>query len=99
VPPALVRVAACSPGDDRRLLGRRLLLLLLLLLSRACRAHTTAYVRSEWLERDYGEPLGVCSETSPGVFSREWTRARVEHNCHTGLSTLHLAGIDYQEEY
>eukprot|EP01050_Picozoa_sp_SAG11_P009906 SAG11_NODE_967_length_6356_cov_6.743008_3_plen_67_part_00 len=46
------------------------------------------YVRSEWFDKDYGEPMGLCRESAPGVFSREWTKASVSHDCNTGASTL-----------
>ena len=44
----------------------------------------------EW-DDDYGEPLGVCKETSPGsgVFEREWTGATVQWNCNAGDGAQH----------
>lgn len=35
--------------------------------------------------RDYGEPTGMCKETSvhSGVFVREWTKASVQMDCNT----------------
>ena len=32
---------------------------------------------------DYGQPVGLCSETAPGtgVFRRRWTKANVEMDC------------------
>jgi len=35
------------------------------------------------LEKDYGEPTGLCREVSPGVFQRKWTKATVEMDCNT----------------
>lgn len=37
------------------------------------------------LNWDYGEPLGLCSETAPnsGVFTRNWTKATVQMDCTT----------------
>ena len=26
---------------------------------------------------DYGAPAGLCTETSPGVFTRQWTKATI----------------------
>ena len=40
------------------------------------------YVRPKALDTDYGEPLGFCKETSPGVFERNWTKASVKMDCH-----------------
>jgi hypothetical protein len=33
------------------------------------------------LEVDYGEPLGLCTETSPGVFARAFTKLNVTLDC------------------
>ena len=34
----------------------------------------------------------LCKETEPGsnVFVREWTKARVQHDCNTGNSTIEM---------
>ena len=40
---------------------------------------------------DYGSPLGSCTETVPnasGVFRREWTKATVTWDCHTGHGAI-----------
>jgi len=47
----------------------------------------------EWpaaLDVDYGEPLGLCSETSSGsgVFTREWSKSTVKTDCNTWKSTI-----------
>jgi hypothetical protein len=47
----------------------------------------------EWapeLDGDYGEPLGLCTETSArsGVFTREWTKSTVTLDCNTWNSTI-----------
>jgi hypothetical protein len=34
------------------------------------------YPRPESLNRDYGTPKGICQETEPGIFVREWVRER-----------------------
>eukprot|EP01043_Picozoa_sp_COSAG02_P062023 COSAG02_NODE_8459_length_2564_cov_2.330495_3_plen_110_part_00 len=49
------------------------------------------YDRPAELDVDYGTPVDkVCKETEQGsnVFVREWTRARVQHDCNTGSSTI-----------
>lgn len=42
------------------------------------------------LNRDYGEPEGLCHETAPGsgVFRREWSKASVEMDCNTWTPTI-----------
>ena len=47
----------------------------------------------EWtsaLDGDYGEPLGLCSETGAGsgVFTREWSRSTVTLDCNTWKGTI-----------
>lgn len=32
---------------------------------------------------DYGTPVGFCTETSPNVFTRKWTKATVQMDCNT----------------
>eukprot|EP00730_Choanoeca_flexa_P015068 TRINITY_DN6822_c0_g1_i1.p1 TRINITY_DN6822_c0_g1~~TRINITY_DN6822_c0_g1_i1.p1 ORF type:complete len:447 (+),score=75.41 TRINITY_DN6822_c0_g1_i1:2-1342(+) len=39
--------------------------------------------RPAQLDKDYGEPTGLCEETSPGVFVRAWTKADVKLDCHS----------------
>ena len=41
------------------------------------------YYRPPELDVDYGTPIGVCAESKPGVFEREWTRAHVSVDCNT----------------
>lgn len=53
--------------------------------------HTNqTYVRPREFDVDYGSPVGLCAETATdsGVFTREWTKATVAHDCNTGKSTL-----------
>ena len=45
--------------------------------------NASTYVRPEGLDENYGVALGVCKETSPGVFSRNYTRAKVALDCNT----------------
>jgi hypothetical protein len=43
------------------------------------------YERPEALDGDYGEPLGLCSETAPqsGIFKREWSKSSITLDCNT----------------
>lgn len=41
---------------------------------------------------DYGEPIGLCKETSPNVFTRHWTKATVTMDCNTMDPNITLAG-------
>ena len=40
------------------------------------------------LAADYGEPAGVCRETAPGIFEREWTKASVKMDCPNWQGTI-----------
>jgi hypothetical protein len=42
------------------------------------------------LNADYGEPLGLCAETTSdsGVFIREWSKATVQMDCGTWTPTI-----------
>jgi hypothetical protein len=40
------------------------------------------------LSADYGEPVGVCSQPSAGVFTRQWSNANVTLNCNTFTATI-----------
>lgn len=46
-------------------------------------SNDTSYVRPAAWDRDYGEPLGLCAETSKGsgIFAREWSKATVSIDC------------------
>lgn len=46
------------------------------------------YPRPAELDVDYGSPLGLCSETSHGIFSREFTHASVQLNTLTFEATI-----------
>lgn len=48
------------------------------------------YLYPDALNADYGEPLGLCTETAPnsGVFTREWTKASVKMDCSTYTGTI-----------
>ena len=51
--------------------------------------YNESYARPAALDVDYGTPVeGLCREAVPGVFSREWTRAAVKHDCNTGESSI-----------
>ena len=53
--------------------------------------YNESYTRPKAFDIDYGMPSDlVCKESAPGVFSREWTKARVQHDCNTGKSTLEM---------
>ena len=39
---------------------------------------------------DFGEPSGLCNQTSPGVFSRQWSNAAVTLDCNTWTADLGL---------
>ena len=39
------------------------------------------YVRPKEVDVDYGSPLGLCKETAPNVFTREYTHATVSMDC------------------
>eukprot|EP01050_Picozoa_sp_SAG11_P025870 SAG11_NODE_5990_length_1416_cov_1.322703_2_plen_209_part_00 len=58
----------------------------------ASRHSNETYVRPAAFERDYGTPLGICGEEGPnsGVFTREYTKAKVSHDCHTGESLIQM---------
>ena len=46
------------------------------------------YQRPAALDEDYGIPTGLCRETRPGQFVREWTKATVTVNCNTYTSKI-----------
>ena len=46
------------------------------------------YERPVALNVDYGTPLGLCSETQSGVFTRKWSKASVMFNCSSGTGTI-----------
>lgn len=48
------------------------------------------YVFPPQLQMDYGEPMGLCSETAPGsnVFARDWTKATVQMDCNKWEPTI-----------
>jgi hypothetical protein len=37
----------------------------------------------EILRSDFGVPTAFCAESSPGIFTREWTKATVQMDCTT----------------
>jgi len=48
------------------------------------------YERPPELELDVGEPAGRCKESSPGVFTRQWTKVEVKMDCNTWTPTITL---------
>ena len=45
------------------------------------------------LNKDYGEPTGLCTETEPGksgVFKRTWTKAAVTVDCNKFVGTIDM---------
>ena len=44
------------------------------------------------LDRDYGEPKGLCSETQKDVFVRHWTKSTVTVDCNAYTSTIQMLG-------
>ena len=36
------------------------------------------YLFPEALNKDYGQPMGICKETAKGVFTRQWTKASIK---------------------
>ena len=53
-------------------------------------SNDTSYVRPVAWDRDYGEPLSLCAETSTGsgVFEREWSKATVSIDCKTDKTRI-----------
>ena len=43
-----------------------------------------------WDAYDVGEPTGACTETSPGVFSRTWSKGSATLDCGTWTATLNF---------
>ena len=50
---------------------------------------TTNPRATEW-DQEFGEPTGVCAETSPGsgVYTRDWTEATVQWDCNGGHGSI-----------
>ena len=49
------------------------------------------YERPAALAEDYGEPFGLCSQSAKaGVFTRQYTKAAVQYDCNTGVSTIRM---------
>jgi len=46
------------------------------------------YYRPAELDADYGHPLGLCEESSPGVFSRTYSHAHVSIDCSSYQATI-----------
>ena len=39
---------------------------------------------------DFGEPQGLCNQSAPGVFTRQWTSGPVTLDCNTWTADLGL---------
>jgi hypothetical protein len=48
------------------------------------------YEYPDALNADYGEPLGLCAETTAGsgIFLREWSKATVQMDCNTWTPSI-----------
>jgi hypothetical protein len=46
------------------------------------------FTRPSSLDIDYGEPQGYCSETSPGIWTREYSKYSVQIDCTTFNATF-----------
>ena len=42
------------------------------------------------LEKDYGEPIGLCNEVTngSGIFERRWTRSHIQLDCNSYEATF-----------
>jgi hypothetical protein len=49
------------------------------------------YIFPAELNRDYGQPMGLCHETSTGVFQRKWSKATVQMNCNTWTPSITMS--------
>jgi hypothetical protein len=45
-------------------------------------------LRQPEFNEDYGEPTCSCTQTQPGVFSRDWTKASISIDCNTLKGTI-----------
>jgi hypothetical protein len=48
------------------------------------------FTRPKELDADYGTPLDFCTETSPGVFERKWTKADVSLDCNDFAAKIQM---------
>ena len=59
------------------------------------------YQRPDVLDRDYGEPTGLCEETADGseVFTRKWTKSTVTVDCakYEATVVMHGGGVEERE--
>ena len=47
-------------------------------------------LRPAEFNRDFGEPACSCVEEAPGLFVRQWTRARVSVDCTTLTGSIDM---------
>ena len=48
------------------------------------------FTRPKELDADYGTPIDFCTETSPGVFRRKWTKADVSLDCNDFTAKIQM---------
>ena len=53
--------------------------------------------RPNILEKDFGNPVGICNEAKSGVFEREWTKAKIELNCNEFIGKIEWKEIIIEE--
>eukprot|EP01052_Picozoa_sp_SAG31_P009045 SAG31_NODE_467_length_15267_cov_13.792919_21_plen_264_part_00 len=46
------------------------------------------YARPKEFDADVGEPIGFCTETAPGTFERNWTKAKVKLDCNRWIGNV-----------
>lgn len=54
------------------------------------------------LNRDYGEPLGICSETvvgQSGVFIREWSKATIHFDCNKWVGSINMKTVNFDSTF
>ena len=45
-------------------------------------------LRQPEFDEDYGEPTCSCTQSAPGVFERDWTKASIQMDCNTLTGTI-----------
>lgn len=53
-----------------------------------CVDATHPFTRPASLDTEYGDPAGDCSESSPGVFTREYTAASISLDCNSFTANI-----------
>ena len=52
--------------------------------------YAVPFPRPHALDVDYGAPTEFCREASPGVFTREWTKATVALDCNSFVANISM---------